>query len=391
MLPHAASPNPKLRVGILLALRRAGSAEGRAKLPKFLADDDPNVRRAAIQWVGEERLQEYGKLAKNSACRPPITREVFEAYLATLDCLSGRKRKPDDEPSGDQFIAKILKDRSEPPAIRSLALRMIRADHPVLDANFLGQFLDEKDQATRSTAIRILATKNDDASQKVLRRLAADAGVPPSLRAYAILGLAHSAATSSNTKQLLLDLARQPEWASEASRSLRGTGLSGPGIESAANPRPQTGDQWRSALDAKGDTDAGERVFFHPRGPRCFACHRVDGLGSAIGPDLSYIGRSSSREKLIDSILNPSKEIAPQFSSWQVVTRDGKVRIGMIVEEGPNSTVTLADNQGKLETIHRSQIEERHAVPVSIMPDNLQELMTVDEFRDLIAFLCGRK
>jgi hypothetical protein len=63
----------------------------------------------------------------------------------------------------------------------------------------------------------------------------------------------------------------------------------------------------------------------------------------------------------------------------------------MMAEEGPNSTVTLADNQGKLETIHRSQIEERHALPTSIMPDNLHELMTPKEFRDLIEFLCDRK
>ena len=156
-------------------------------------------------------------------------------------------------------------------------------------------------------------------------------------------------------------------------------------------PRPKTEAQWRRVLDSKGDAESGERIFFHPRGPRCFACHRVDGRGAAIGPDLSYVGRSTSREKLIESILVPSKEIAPQFTSWHVATRDGKVRLGMIVEEGPNSTVTLADNQGKLETIHRTQIEERHPLASSIMPDNLQELMTVQEFRDLIAFLCERK
>jgi putative membrane-bound dehydrogenase-like protein len=391
LLPHVAALNPKLRVGILLALRRAACTEGRAKLPKFLADEDPEVRRAAIQWVGEEKLRDYATLAKASAFRPPVTRELFEAYLATLDFLSGRKRKPDDEPSGDQFIATILKDRSERPAIRSLALRMIRADHPALDANFLQQFLEDKDQATLRTAIRILAMKSDDASQEVLRRMAADLRAAPCLRAYAILGLAHSAANSSKTKQLLLELMHQPEWAGEARRSLRGTALSISVVEPTASLRPQRMDQWRSALDAKGNAEAGERVFFHPRGPRCFACHRVDGVGSTIGPDLSYIGRSSSREKLIESILTPSKEIAPQFTSWQVVTRDGKVRIGMIVEEGPNSTVTIADNQGSLEIIHRNQIEERHAVSTSIMPDNLQELMTVQEFRDLIAFLCERK
>jgi putative heme-binding domain-containing protein len=98
-----------------------------------------------------------------------------------------------------------------------------------------------------------------------------------------------------------------------------------------------------------------------------------------------------SREKLIDSILTPSKEIAPAFTSWFIATRDGKVRTGLIVEEGPNSTVTVADSRGALEIIHRTAIEERHPVATSIMPDNLPEQMTPQEFRDLVAFLVGRK
>src|SRR5262249_10260622 len=131
--------------------------------------------------------------------------------------------------------------------------------------------------------------------------------------------------------------------------------------------------------------------FFHPRGPRCYACHRIDGRGTAIGPDLSTIGTSLGRERLIESILLPSKEIAPQFTSWQIATRDGRLRTGMIVEEGPNSTVTIADNQGRTEVIHRNEIEERHPVTTSIMPDNLHEVMTVQEFCDLISYLTERK
>src|SRR5205085_988451 len=123
----------------------------------------------------------------------------------------------------------------------------------------------------------------------------------------------------------------------------------------------------------------------------CFACHRVDGRGGRIGPDLSRIGRSTSRDKLIESILAPSKEIAPQFVSWQITTRDGRVRTGVIVDEGPHSTITIANAEGKLDVIHRTAIEERHALPTSIMPDNLHELMTRQEFRDLLAFLTARR
>ena len=162
-------------------------------------------------------------------------------------------------------------------------------------------------------------------------------------------------------------------------------------LHALMNARPQTEAEWRAVLAGNGDARAGERVFFHPRGARCYVCHRVDGRGGAIGPDLSKIGQSLGRDKLIESILNPSKEIAPQFVAWHIATRDGKVRTGVIVEEGPNSTVTVADSQGKLEVIHRTTIEERHALPTSIMPANLHELMTRQEFLDLLAFLGARK
>jgi putative membrane-bound dehydrogenase-like protein len=436
LIPHIHSPDPKLRVGLLLALRRTGEPGVRINLRVFLGDADPGVRRAAIQWVGEEKLHQYADLAKAAAYHPPVTREVFEAYLATLDYLSGRKRKADDEPSGDEFIAKLLTDRSQPPAIRSLALRTIRADHPILNPMLLHQCLADKDPGVRAEAVRILATRSDEGAQADLRQVAADDNADRSLRLFAIVGLGNSAATSPKTRRILFELLEQPEFACDALRSLGGiestpddvdhllrwwkenakqwpretchelgqllvlilkndrrpeTKLATSQIESLAKARPKTDAQWQSALKSKGDPSAGERVFFHPHGPRCFACHRIDGRGAAIGPDLSYVGRSTSREKLIESILAPSKEIAPQFTSWQLVTRDGKVHIGMMVEEGPNSTVTLADNQGKLETIHRSQIDERHALPTSIMPDNLHELMTPKELRDLIEFLCERK
>jgi putative heme-binding domain-containing protein len=157
----------------------------------------------------------------------------------------------------------------------------------------------------------------------------------------------------------------------------------------AEKPKDEAG--WKKALEGKGDPAAGERLFFHARGPRCFACHRVDGRGAAIGPDLSTIGKSLSRDKLIESILTPSKEIAPQFTSWVIATKDGKTRTGMIVEERFDSTIVVADSEGKTEIINRLDIEDRQAAKTSIMPDNLPALMTRQEFRDLLAYLIERK
>src|SRR5439155_26203952 len=62
-----------------------------------------------------------------------------------------------------------------------------------------------------------------------------------------------------------------------------------------------------------GDPAAGRRLFFHSNGAGCFKCHIVDGRGGRVGPDLSRTAGTMTRERLIQSILEPSREIAPQF------------------------------------------------------------------------------
>ena len=435
LLEHVDAPDPKMRLGLLTALRRTGDAEGRRQVPHFLADPDPGVRRAAIQWVGEERLQEYAPLLEGAASRVPVTRQVFEALLATKELLAGERRGPKDERGGDEYVLKVVKDTGQPSAIRALALRMLPPDKPGLEAAELRRLVEAPDGGLRSEAVRTLALRSDEPSQAVLREIATNTSIAHELRAEAVLGLAHSAASSAVTRGILLSLLDQPALRIDALRSLReaanrpevrkavlacwakptpltrqchgrtaragGANRPGASIVRAAGASSLTSRRRRGkAADARrlavrpgraGNPETGERLFFHRNGPRCFACHRVDGRGIAIGPDLSTIGASLSREKLIESILMPSKEIAPQFVSWSIATHDGKVRTGLIVEEGPNSTVTIADSQGKLEVINRVTIEERHALATSIMPDNLHELMTVQEFRDLIAFLRSRR
>src|SRR5262249_55538327 len=96
LLPYAESTNPKLRLGVLLALRRSGQERGRSLLRRFLADADPEVRRAAIQWVGEERLAAWADQLERAAGRAPSSAALFRSLLAARHLLAGRK--PDAEP-----------------------------------------------------------------------------------------------------------------------------------------------------------------------------------------------------------------------------------------------------------------------------------------------------
>ena len=117
----------------------------------------------------------------------------------------------------------------------------------------------------------------------------------------------------------------------------------------------------------------------------CSRCHTVHGRGGHVGPDLSTIGRLD-REKLIESILEPSKEVAPLFTTWSLVTGAGKVHTGLIVHENEGQT-TIGDPEGRTVTIPTLDIVQRVPQRTSTMPDKLHELMTAAEFRDLLAYL----
>jgi putative heme-binding domain-containing protein len=150
------------------------------------------------------------------------------------------------------------------------------------------------------------------------------------------------------------------------------------------NPLPQG--QRRHAHGESEPVAAGRRTFFHPNSAGCFKCHTVNGRGGNVGPDLSTIARSMSRDKLIESILEPSREVAPQFTTWTMETADGQVHSGMIVHENEGKTV-LGDAEAKLTELKTIDIVARTPQRQSVMPDKLADRLTVREFRDLLAFL----
>ncbi|MGB2500199.1 MAG: c-type cytochrome [Mariniblastus sp.] len=138
------------------------------------------------------------------------------------------------------------------------------------------------------------------------------------------------------------------------------------------------------------DFDKGRKMF---AAAACYACHRFQNQGGMTGPDLTTAGRRYSAHDLLDQVINPSKVINDQFSSVSVLTDDGVMHNGVIVNLGVkrnSSTLVLntdlADPNERV-TIDRNSIEDLRVSKTSPMPNGLFDRMQEDEILDLLAYL----
>ncbi|MBL8850414.1 MAG: PQQ-dependent sugar dehydrogenase, partial [Planctomycetaceae bacterium] len=148
--------------------------------------------------------------------------------------------------------------------------------------------------------------------------------------------------------------------------------------------------QAETILALEGDRTRGRRLFLETNGVLCKSCHKLEGQGTEVGPDLAQIGKKYERSKILDNILSPSREIDPKFTVYLAVTNDGRVLNGIMVEK-TDATVSLKDNLGKVTQIKTEDIDTLTPQQQSLMPDLLLREMTADQVADLLAYLSSLK
>jgi putative heme-binding domain-containing protein len=100
----------------------------------------------------------------------------------------------------------------------------------------------------------------------------------------------------------------------------------------------------------------GEKLFWSPA-LSCGSCHQVGGRGTAVGPDLSAIGKLRSRADLLESILEPSRRIEPKYAAYLAQTADGRSFTGLLVRRSAKEVV-LRDAQNKEVVLAAKDVEE---------------------------------
>ena len=330
-------------------------------------------------------------------------------------------------PSGDLSALNSLIEPGEP-ATRLAALRLAASwkFEPALAG--LGRIAEDPGTTipTRSAALDAMAAIGGDPALGAIRNLARP-DLPPSVRIPALAALARldlDAASGlvagllagppirqdlaglmaafldrqGGAEKLAAALGDTKPLADNAKLALRGVYAIGraddslvaalgraAGIE--ADPGPPTQAE-KLALIAevasRGDASRGEAVF-RRLDASCVKCHALSGAGGGVGPELSALGLSSPVDYVIDSILLPDQSIKEEYQTRVVLTDDGRVLQGIVVEEDDKKLV-LRDAAAELRVIPAGSIEDSKKGG-SLMPKGLAGMLTRSEFVDLVRFL----
>jgi putative membrane-bound dehydrogenase-like protein len=394
--------NPWMRMAILssttdragdLFLRLAGGAgfraskDGRAFLAALAAQSEISSRPDALAKVLEAL---DGPLAGDDA----LARQVVLGLLGKASTAAqARLRQAAGGRVGaivEAIVADARKtagDASRSSSARASALRTLRFAPFGEVVGLLTAALESRQPpAVQTAAMDTLARFDDPRVAAIL--LDAWPRLSPRLRASAAeavfarpawIGAFLDAVEKGSIARSDVDPARLEllkTYPDEAVRSRAGRVLSG-----GLARRQDVVDSYQKVLRIAGDRDRGKLVFKN----NCSTCHRLENVGQQVGADLSAI-RDRGLDSVLLNILDPNREVKPQYLTYIVVTTEGQVLTGMIVAETANS-LTIRKPDGAEETVLRLQVDEMRSTGLSYMPEGLEKQIDPQAMADLLTYL----
>ncbi len=289
-----------------------------------------------------------------------ITADLGRTAVVRVEALKALTALNDSQLPAAMKLALADKD----PRVRTEGRRILAKIEPQAVLAELTTALDSGTTIDRQGALAILADLNQPGSAELLdswidKLLAKQ--VPPDFQLDLI-----EAAAKRNSAILAKKLAQY-----EANRP-------------AGDPLGK----WSESLQG-GDAENGKRIFFDRSEVSCLRCHKVQGAGGEVGPDLTGIGTKQKREYLLESIVLPDKQIAQGFETVVLTLLDGKVKSGILKSEDAKQ-VRLMTPEGTVVVVSVADIDTRTRGP-SAMPADLIRHLSRRDLRDLVEFLAALK
>jgi putative heme-binding domain-containing protein len=261
-------------------------------------------------------------------------------------------------------------------------------------SDLLSAALAGDDAVTLEKTLTALTTAGDPRADDLLLALLSNEERPLAARRLAVKALG----ASPSGARKLLEMAQQQVHSDQLREAFAATLVSSrsPQVRKAAAaifPLPPTKDSTplpplSELIEMKGDSTRG-KIAFNTTGT-CAKCHQPNGDGKDVGPDLSAIGDKLARQAMFETILFPSAAISHNFETFVVITEDGLSHSGILVSE-TDSDVKLKDENGIIRTIPASAIEEQSKSDTSLMPSDIQKLLTAQELVDVVEYMSTLK
>jgi quinoprotein glucose dehydrogenase len=386
---------------------RLGEAKNAAAVAHFAANPaaPEKLRVEAVKllgaWTKPGRRDRITGLTQDLAPRDPkIATEALTASLGGIfsgpNAVRGEAAKV-AAALGIKEVGPALfdmaSDAKRPAIVRVEMLRALEAlkDSRLEKATALA--LGDSEPRVRAEGRRLLAKAKPEEAVAGLTGALKDGALIEKQSALAVLGdLKSDAATAALDHALDRLLAKDypPEQALDL--------LEAAGKQSALKAKLAKFEAGRAKDDALanyretlvgGDAEAGRSIFFTRAEVSCLRCHKVKGEGGDVGPDLTGIGGKQKRDYLLESIVDPNKQIAQGFETVVLTLTSGKVVSGIVKGEDAKE-VKLMTAEGQLLTVPKAKIDER-ARGKSAMPDDVIKHLSNRDLRDLVEFLANLK
>lgn len=355
-----------------------------AMLRWAIAHSDDRVCLTAVRWATERKCHELLPDIRAVLSRESLSPRLFSAAIASIAYIetgsaSGRKR----DPAIEKLLLEFASDPKQSAELRGLAVAKLPVESNIpSDRDLLKWIVGENAREFSRSAVSMIRSRAAQGHQKILRQIVENEDLDLQTRSDALAGLAGEFQPGDSWIVELMNNASGP-LAVEANRVLQADSTD----QRTSDPPADDLAAWSDRVLDGGDVDAGRRVFFRTQ---CASCHRHGGRGSLTGPDLTTLAGTTTQERILESILLPSKEIGPMYVPWKVLTVDGDVIVGLKLDKaGVGNRRQFQTADGKIVGVALEDIERQEPVKTSIMPKGLEKTMSLEELKDLLAFLAS--
>jgi putative heme-binding domain-containing protein len=310
----------------------------------------------------------------------------FVLWASALEAASPAKRAEllKDFPGGEALAS--ARDRRLPERVRLAAIRCSAFRRDALDA-LVELLASGESRAIQIATARAFFQANDAAAVKLVfaRFHAVERNTRREIIASSVRRSGSASALLDAVEKHLVPLAEVDPAARHALEKFSDNAVKERArrlfASSVSADRAAVVEQFKPALKLSGDRARGAALFERA----CAVCHQMQGVGAQVGPDLSGIGQQP-RETLLVQILDPSRQVLPDFVAYHAETKDGESYSGFVVSENAESVTLRRANEPDL-TLPRARLAELRTNGKSMMPDGLEAGMSLQDMADLLEFL----